>query len=561
MMHEFDTQISNVLFLLFVRVVDEDKSIGLRDIEKFDRLIENPESVNLNIFQASLASLRKNYSQLWASYRKGLIGKENEEITQALDAIDFHARAESWLEWRDGFIKYVNYFAVDSGLASKLISRQEFRKNRIDQVGLISLLLMNWKPMFARNSFSDDIDTLELERDQLLTEIAKSIKSVLLNFTRESNPHGSVGSVNQHLICIDVTKENDFVSTYSFATQNQHLWAFQPGQFLTFDIPHDDKWVRRSYSISSSPSRPYFLEVTVKKIEDGYVSNWFHENVITGKELVARGPHGQFSLFNAKQNKLLFMVAGVGITPIMSMLRWIVDTHAPQNVIVFNRIHSLEDAIFLDDLIGIEKRSKGKIRIITMTTLPSANWPDSLNVLESSSSRLISREMISSLAPDLDQRSVFLCGPDSFVSDVKSALSELNFDLQKLHFESFAGLNQSQQETKRSSSVTSPTLTGKLPTNVDQDNAADLQCEIEFKRSGVTVLGQQGDNLLDIAELYGVDIANSCRMGSCGSCKCVKISGDIAMHNTDGLSEADKLSQHVLLCVGTASSSRIVLDA
>jgi NADH oxidoreductase Hcr len=169
--------------------------------------------------------------------------------------------------------------------------------------------------------------------------------------------------------------------------------------------------------------------------------------------------------------------------------------------------------------------------------------------------------MISSLAPDLDQRSVFLCGPDSFVSDVKSALSELNFDLQKLHFESFAGLNQSQQETKRSTSVTPPMLTGLLPDDVNQDNATALQCEIEFKRSGVTVLAQQGDNLLDIAELYGVDIANSCRMGSCGSCKCVKISGDIAMHNTDGLSEADKLSRHVLLCVGTANSSRIVLDA
>jgi ferredoxin-NADP reductase len=561
MMQEFDTQISNVLFLLFVRVVDEDKSIGLRDIEKFDRLLERPDAFNLTLLENSLSSLRINYSQLWTNYRKGLIGKANEEITHALDAIDFHSRAESWLEWRDAFIKYVNYFAIDSGLASKLISKQELRKNRVDQVGLISLLIMNWKPIFARGTLSDDIETLELEKAQLLTEISKSIKSVLLNFNRETHAHGVVASANQHLVCVDVAQENDSVSTFTFATQRQHLWAFEPGQFLTFDIPRDDKWVRRSYSISSSPSRPYFIEVTVKKLPGGYVSNWFHDNMKIGKEVVARGPHGQFSLFNTTQEKLLFLVAGVGITPIMSMLRWLVDTHAPNQVLVFNRIHSLEDSIYLSELVSIEQRSKGKIRVITMTSSPSPLWPESLNVLNASGAGFISAETISSLAEDLHQRAVFLCGPDSFVSDVKTSLSQLNFDLKNLYYESFAGLNNAANEAGKPSGVIGSEGARALTGTMAKDIPEALQCEVEFKRSGVKVICQQGDNLLEVADFFGVEIANSCRMGSCGSCKCVKISGEIALHNSDGLSEADKASQHVLLCVGSANSSRIVLDA
>jgi ferredoxin len=64
-----------------------------------------------------------------------------------------------------------------------------------------------------------------------------------------------------------------------------------------------------------------------------------------------------------------------------------------------------------------------------------------------------------------------------------------------------------------------------------------------------------------VAEFYGIEIENSCRMGSCGSCKCVKVSGEIEMINSQGLSDADKASQRVLLCVGIANSPTIVLDA
>jgi ferredoxin-NADP reductase len=368
------------------------------------------------------------------------------------------------------------------------------------------------------------------------------------------------GNENQNLICVDVHHENDNVATYTFATQRKQLWAFQPGQFLTFDIPNKEQWIRRSYSISSTPSHPYTLDVTVKKLTGGYASHWFHENMKVGKEIIARGPHGQFSLFEAKREKLLFMVAGVGITPMMSMLRWLVDTRAPNDVIVFNRVHSIEDAIFVDELAGLEKRSKGRIRLITMSSIPSADWPHSLNVLDGSRTGLISPETISFLANDLQERDVFLCGPDSFMADVKHSLAALNFSFDHLHYESFIGINNAP---RGGDAISNPAQGAASPSSIlmAADIPEELQCQVEFKHSGKTVICQKGDNLLDVAEFYGIDIANSCRMGSCGSCKCVKVSGDIEMMNSQGLSEAEKASHHVLLCVGSANSASIVLDA
>ena len=113
------------------------------------------------------------FANLWSNYRKGKLGQANEEITQALEEIEFSAGGDNWLELRDVLIKYVNYFAVDSGLASKLLAKQDLRKNRMDQVGLMTLLIMNWKPKAVGDMLSQDIASIETT--QLLLAVSNSI--------------------------------------------------------------------------------------------------------------------------------------------------------------------------------------------------------------------------------------------------------------------------------------------------------------------------------------------------------------------------------------------------
>ncbi|GEM_PF-864004 len=559
-MSDFDTRLATVLFLIYVRVTDVDKSIGLRDIEKFDRLMEAPEAINLPMLIGSLRHLRIAFANLWSNYRKGKLGQANEEIANALEEIEFSTGGDSWFELRDVLIKYVNYFAIDTGLATKLLAKQDLRKNRMDQVGLITLLIMNWKPKATGEMLSQDL--ANLETNQLLLAVSNSVKNILLNFERNGLGEGTLAGGNQHLICVDVTYENDAVSTYKFTTKNQQLWAFQPGQFLTFDIPGENGWLRRSYSISSSPSHPYFLDVTVKKLTQGYGSNWFHDHVHVGKEIIARGPHGNFSVFQATRDKFLFIAAGVGITPLISMVRWLVDALVPKDVIVFNRVHSREDMIFAEELAMLEKRSKGKVRVITMSSSVEGSWPEALNVLDASTERAVTPELISFLASDFRDRDIFLCGPDSFMDDVKDCLKQLDYNFGQLHYESFIGLNNSPERKDAALQGSEKTWNPQSAAReAPSDIAPELQCEVQFKRSGLTVTCRLDDNLLDVAEFYGVDVRNSCRMGSCGSCKCVKISGDVQMRSSNGLTQAEQATQHVLLCVSHAQSKTLVLDA
>ncbi|MGR9101133.1 MAG: FAD-binding oxidoreductase, partial [Gammaproteobacteria bacterium] len=129
-----------------------------------------------------------------------------------------------------------------------------------------------------------------------------------------------------------IVEETHDCKTFRLVGKEPMLFSYKPGQFITFILNIDGQEVKRSYSMSSSPSRPHLLEVTVKRIPGGLVSNWFCDKVKLGDELTVKGPSGKFTCFNFPSNKMLFVGAGSGITPVISMSRWITDTAADVDV-------------------------------------------------------------------------------------------------------------------------------------------------------------------------------------------------------------------------------------
>ena len=116
------------------------------------------------------------------------------------------------------------------------------------------------------------------------------------------------------LVCVAVRPETHDVATFVFTAHKPRLFQFQPGQFMTFELPAAG--IQRCYTIASPPTRPHRIEITTKRAGPG--SAWLHDTMRPGMRVAATGPHGDFTHMPGPAGRCLFLSAGSGITPLMS---------------------------------------------------------------------------------------------------------------------------------------------------------------------------------------------------------------------------------------------------
>jgi ferredoxin-NADP reductase len=329
----------------------------------------------------------------------------------------------------------------------------------------------------------------------------------------------------------DIIEETHDVKTFRLVGERPLFFSYKPGQFVTFVLNIDGREVQRSYSMSSSPSRPHVLELTIKRVPGGLVSNWFCDHVKFGQQLTVRGPAGKFSCFNYPSAKMFFIGAGSGVTPIMSMSRWIVDTTSDVDVKMLASFKSPADIIFRKELELMSARHSRLQVAVTVTSgwRGTESWTGFTG--------RISPQMIDILVPDLPERHVFLCGPEPFAQSVTDILREMRFDMGKLHSESF-GAGRVAQGTKCEARML--------------ELSAPLH-KVTFKKSGLTIDIDESHTLLEAAEAHGVEIDYACRVGSCGACE-VKCRGDVTMSKDCEIDQKTRDAGFVYACCCTVRS-------
>ena len=296
----------------------------------------------------------------------------------------------------------------------------------------------------------------------------------------------------------DIIEETADAKTFRLVGEKPHLFSYRPGQFVTLLLAIDGEYIERSYSVSSSPSRPHVLELTVKRVPGGRVSNWLCDRVMLGERLTIKGLAGKFSCFDCPASKMLFIGAGSGITPLMSMSRWIADTSADVDVKFLASFKSPADIIFRKELELISARHACFRVAVTLTSARpgrSESWTGLTGRFDKS--------MIHTLVPDLDHRHVFLCGPEPFAAEVRRILKELGFDQAKLHSESF-GSSRVAGGGKR---VPKPLA------------LSEPRHRVHFIKSDRTVETDETLTLLELAEAHGIEMDYACRTGSCAECE------------------------------------------
>jgi ferredoxin-NADP reductase len=302
----------------------------------------------------------------------------------------------------------------------------------------------------------------------------------------------------------------------------------RPGQFFTFDWLLDGEKLARSYSISSSPTQTGFVEIAVKKQPEGRVSSFLNERALIGLTVEARGPLGRFCFQENEHKKIALFAGGSGITPLISILRYIDDLCLDTKATLFYSVRTQQDIIFQRELERLKTRL-ANFRLVVILTKPDAGWAGPAGHVHS--------ELITSCLGDVSNHTFFLCGPEGYMNHITDLLKSLGVDTQKVLQERFGG-------------KTADTV------------AADAQPQglAEFARSNTTAAFFEGQSLLEVAEKNGVNIPFSCRQGQCGTCATRLLSGEIHMDQEDGLDPALKAQGYVLTCVARAKGN-VRLDA
>ena len=328
------------------------------------------------------------------------------------------------------------------------------------------------------------------------------------------------------LECAMVVPETTDTATFTFRAPSGAWFDYQPGQFVTLDLPIPGGNVQRTYTISSSPSRPLSISVTVKAQPGSQGGRWMLDHLRPGMRLKAYGPAGIFSFVRHEAPKYLFISAGSGVTPLMSMTTWAWDSGEMPDIVFVHAARSPSDIIFRQRLEGMADRVPGlQLRFTVEESDPFRTWHGYRGRLN--------QIMLGLMAPDYLEREVFCCGPEPFMQAVRDMLVALGFDMDRYHQESFGAPVRDEADA--------PVIDDVIP-----DGAAGA--EITFESSGVTAKCHETDTVLAVAKANGLNIPSGCTFGLCGTCKIRKTSGEVHMVHNGGISDEDIEEGYILAC-------------
>ncbi len=350
------------------------------------------------------------------------------------------------------------------------------------------------------------------------------------------------------LMVSDTIDETHDVKTFRLTGVKPLSFAYLPGQFVTLLLNINGKEVQRSYSMSSSPSRPYTLDLTVKRVHGGLVSNWLCNHVKPGDRLKVKGPAGRFSCLYKSAPKLLFIGAGSGITPLMSMSRWLFDTTSTIDTKVLFSFRNHKDVLFRKELEMMEDSAKAIDFAITLTGRhgKSKNWKGF--------SGRIDNVMLVSFVRDLNDRDIFLCGPETFMNGVKSLLKTMNYPMQRLHCESF-GNTQIHPKTQPQIQTCESVIKTDKTTQITKDGALHT---VTFAKSNKVVQTDEKTNLLQLAEAQGIEIDYNCKTGHCAECMVKCLSGRTKMNDDCYIDDHERKQGWIFSCCAFAHSDLVI---
>lgn len=358
----------------------------------------------------------------------------------------------------------------------------------------------------------------------------------------EELPSRWVGGEAVKLMCCQTRQETHDVKSFFFYDPSGCGFSFEPGQFITLSVNVAGNKVSRCYTISSPPTRPHTISITVKRAPGGVVSNWLHDNLHAGDLIEVFGPAGSFTAATYPAKKSLYLSAGSGITPLMSMARTAYELGLDSDIVFLHSARTPLDLIFRPELELMQTAMPG-FRLVYICDQPDGNatW----NGLTGRLSPQVLRQAV----PDFLEREVFVCGPAGYMASIRSMLEDAQYDMQHYHQESF------EIETLTTENENLLFKKNSDPKPVSPDSTT---YSVYFARSNKTVTMTSLETLLSAAKKAGIVAPSSCRQGMCGTCKVRLVQGTVEMHHNGGIRQREIDKGDRLMCCSRPTSDLMI---
>lgn len=505
--------------MMFLRLADGDGKMTAREMERFDELLTSREWCRSPLMQKSLANTETEKAEVWKRYTAGEFRTSIDHVAASLDTVLGSIAPEERPDVERDLLQLCQRVRKAAPGGMRLFRGDDEGEVTFDE---LTELIKRPSARAARSEQAQAPVQAKAAAPNMSSLLAEGIGADVF-WQRGKLP----------LRCIQVIDETHDVKTFRFVAEPPKLFRYSPGQFMTLEVPIDGTVVRRSYTISATPSRPHLISVTVKRVEGGQISNWLHDNLQPGSSLFVDGPHGTFTCIGHDSGPYLFISGGSGITPVMAMSRWLYDTTPDADIRFLHFARSPNDLIFADELSQMGRMLPGFSCDFVCSQAGEGNgWTGRVG--------RISAEHLKELVPDLKSRSVYLCGPTGFMEATREILEkELGFDMARFHHESFGG---------------APKRDAKAA-----EVHADKVAKVLFSASKIEVDCKGSDYILDLALAQGLPATYSCRQGQCGTCKVTLLEGEVEQDSTNGLTPDDVKDGHILSCQARPMG-RVVVD-
>ncbi|MEO1065142.1 MAG: MOSC domain-containing protein [Actinomycetota bacterium] len=371
-----------------------------------------------------------------------------------------------------------------------------YRHGRDDPAGLARAAALDVVPESWRRFFGDQLGAIEASTGQ-----------------RFAPPPASPSwSGYRPLEVVEKRTEQGDAATFTLADPaGEPLPAYRPGQFATLrlDVPGQPSPVVRSYSLSGDPTGGTY-SVTIKRItsasgEPGVASGHLHDRVGVGDLIEVKAPAGSFTLEPTEHFRpAVLLGAGIGITPLLSMLRAIVAHPEPRETWVIHGSRNQADHVALDQLDALADEHP-HVRLHVAHSRPDDDAPP-LRAAVVHPGR-VTPELVQSVLP-ASYFDYYLCGPAPMMSDLFDGLVAWGVPDHRIHYEAFGPA----------------TIGTTIPSE-----PVDPPVEVHFESSGRTSRWDRTDlSVLELAEASGIDLPFGCRAGSCGTCATTVVAGEVS---------------------------------